>query len=299
MINEVAVAVSVTLSTVALILSVISYFTTRTISKHITNPLSIFALILVAISLYLLSPLITQHSATMMSQQVNQTSIDAQSGRVEVPINKTTRRSTSTAVPDMVVTPITVNTQYNSETTSPPQLLEIIDKRPKLGNPDADYTVAIFTDIECEFCQQHHAEIIRSVKLLGEKVNFTYLNLPNQKVHGDIALQKAIIAECVNEVSGVNAYFSSMTDMFGALGASRSLKAASDDAMQYSVDWYENCDKEARLKDIEQHVNLAGQYDISATPTSFLLNNKTGHGTFETGVMNSEELTSKLGMLDN
>jgi len=294
MINEVAVAVSITLSTVALVLSVISYFPTRTIGKHIVNPLSVFALILVTISLYILSPLI----ASSLSLQVNDTSIDTQTSRVEVPMNKTTRRSTSPDVPDMVVTPITVTQQHNSETANPPQLLEVIEVRPKIGNPDADYTVAIFTDIECEFCQQHHAELIQSIKVLGDKVNFTYLNLPNQKLHGDIAIQKAIIAECVNEVSGTNAYFSSMTDMFGALGASRSLKAASDDAMQYSEDWYENCDTEARLKDVELHVSLAAQFDVSGTPTSFLLNNKTGHGIFESGVMSSEELMTKLGMLD-
>src|SRR3989344_470937 len=81
-----------------------------------------------------------------------------------------------------------------------------------LGSPNAEIFFVEYSDTECPFCQQFHPTVERLMEEFGKdaKLAWLYRHWP---IHAKSA-SEAAAAECVAEISGNNAYYAFIKQLF-------------------------------------------------------------------------------------
>lgn len=91
-----------------------------------------------------------------------------------------------------------------------PDALTSIDDDPYLGNKDAKVVIVEFSDYECPYCKQYHAnvfdQVVSSYVDTG-KVLYVFRDYIAVTAHNPAAKQEALAASCVAELAGNAKYF--------------------------------------------------------------------------------------------
>lgn len=164
-----------------------------------------------------------------------------------------------------------------------------------LGNPTAAISVVVYTDFECPFCERHHPTMAELTKLYQEKINVVYRNYPLD-FHPN-ALPAAIAAECTAELAGNNAYFSFVNSIFASDIDTDSLKQAAL-SLGISEAEYDTClTNEVVQQRIANDITSGNNYEVTGTPASFVVQNKTGAYQKISGAVPTETFTQVIDNL--
>ena len=84
-----------------------------------------------------------------------------------------------------------------------------------LGNPNATVKIMEFSDLECPFCKQFHATMLRIIDEYGRdgKVAWIYKHFPLDQIHPK-ARKEAEAAECANELGGNEKFWAYIGRLF-------------------------------------------------------------------------------------
>lgn len=183
-----------------------------------------------------------------------------------------------------------------------------------LGDKNARYSMIVYEDMECPFCQAF-AETPENVLLKLKNINFVSRANPLQ-FHMPAAAKEAVLAECVSNESGNEGYFKftrmifkntlkngqglppldskyefegndkekSLFNQFKP--AEKSLFAVAKEAgvkdITETFDCYKNPQTSLKLQNL---LNESVKYGITGTPTTILKDNQTGKSKMIAGVL--------------
>ncbi|MGB6421164.1 MAG: thioredoxin domain-containing protein, partial [Anaerolineales bacterium] len=118
---------------------------------------------------------------------------------------------------------------------------------PSLGSEDAPITIIEFSDYECPFCRQWHAEVFDKIReSYPDQVRFVYRDFPLTSLHPN-AVPAAEAANCANEQDAFWEFSEMLySDEYG-FGEEAYVKYAQD--LELDVPGFEECIEEGRYSD--------------------------------------------------
>ncbi|MEI8339665.1 MAG: thioredoxin domain-containing protein [bacterium] len=124
----------------------------------------------------------------------------------------------SNIVPQKSLTPTAKdNSASLSQTFSFGPISPINAKDQVLGNPNADLTFVVYSDMQCPYCKSYHVTMKKIVDNYAKdgKVALVVRNLPLSSIH-PFALPSAIASECVAKLGGADKYWKYVDSAFAA-----------------------------------------------------------------------------------
>ncbi len=153
-----------------------------------------------------------------------------------------------------------------------------------LGNPNADFFLVEYSDIECPFCKRYHDEVLTRLKAEykdNDRVSFVFRHFPldapfTRELH-PTATEEAIAAECVADLVSNDAFFTYVSSLFGdtTTGQLRDdalLNRLSELAVQVGAEKvaFENCYAAQDLTKVQADFNDGRDGGVEGTPTIFV-----------------------------
>lgn len=192
-----------------------------------------------------------------------------------------------------------------------------------LGDKNARYSMIVYEDMECPFCQVF-AEVPEQALLKLKNVNFVSRANPLQ-FHMPAAAKEAVLAECVANELGNDGYFkftravfrntlkngqglpaldsgykfqgteNEMATFNGFKAAEKSLFAVAKEVGVKDIESTYGCYKNPQISlKLQNLLNESTKYGITGTPTIILKDNKTNKSAMIAGVMSEEELVDRV-----
>lgn len=163
--------------------------------------------------------------------------------------------------------------------------------------PGSRFTITLYADLECPHCKSYFP-VIRSWIDRHPQTALQWRHLP-LPIHDPVATRLAITAECMGYVGGHTAFWETVAWMFRhTRGDGRGLPDNSTIPGMTPV--VEACIETERPKDIVQdHVRLATQEGVDATPTLKLEDRTTGKQLVLAGAIEDDALLSALDLLSD
>lgn len=149
-----------------------------------------------------------------------------------------------------------------------PAAKTVIGDSPYLGNlKKAKVALVEFTDFQCSYCQRHATDtkpsILKDYVDTG-KIVYVVRNFPLD-FHGEIAVQSANAALCVNELAGASKYFEFYNQ--GFVKTSVEELAAVAQGLGVNMDKYNTCMSENRYKaQIDDDMADGASAGVQGTP---------------------------------
>lgn len=202
------------------------------------------------------------------------------------------------------------------------------DKEHYLGNPNANYSIIVYEDMECQFCKVY-AEVPENVIKKLQDVNFVSRANPLH-FHMPMAAKQAVLAECVAEELGNEGYFNFKKSIFKSTltngqglpplpldyeingsnaeknifkdlkNIEKTLFAVAKNIGIKDIEKTLSCYKDIKTsKKLQTLLQTSANYGITGTPTTIFKNNKTGEGKMIPGIMTEEELIEKFNQFIN
>jgi protein-disulfide isomerase len=144
-----------------------------------------------------------------------------------------------------------------------------VDDDPSLGSEDAPITIVEFSDYECPYCRQWHAEVYtRLLDTYGDQVRFVYRDFPLESIHAN-AKPAAEAANCANE-QGV---FWDYHDKLFSMELGLSSEAYQEYASQLGLDAeaFQECFESGRYQqEVQSDFEFAANLGVRSTPTFFI-----------------------------
>lgn len=163
-----------------------------------------------------------------------------------------------------------------------PSVTTTISDSPYLGNKDkVKVAIVEFTDYQCSFCQRHlqevFPEIVKNYVDTG-KIIYVIRDFP-LSFHGQIAIDSANAAHCVNEIGGKDAYTKYHEQIF-AVADTAALSSAAQ-ALGVDMAKYNTCMSENRYKGkIDADIADGTKAGVTGTP-GFVIGVLKDDGTVE------------------
>lgn len=163
--------------------------------------------------------------------------------------------------------------------------------------PGSRFTITLYADLECLHCKSYFPVLRTWVDRHPQTaLQWRHLPLP---FHDPVATRLAITAECMGHVGGNTAFWETVAWIFQhTRGDGQGLPGNSTiPGMTPAV---EACIETVRPKDIvQEHVLLATQEGIDATPTLKLRDETTGKQLVLAGAVEDDALLSALDLLSD
>ncbi len=162
-----------------------------------------------------------------------------------------------------------------------------------LGNKEAPLSLVVYMDFECPFCKIHHTTVKQLIRHYRGRLNVVYRNYPLTSIHPQ-ALPAAVAAECAVAQGGNSAYWRMADALFAAdsLDTIDMGKLAADQKLNTTM--FAACIADTKNQTaITDHL----QPGINGTPTSFLVNNRTGTQLEIDGSLPLEEMEKRIDPL--
>lgn len=186
----------------------------------------------------------------------------------------------------------------NNPTNTPQQTSgpgEISDKDHVLGNPGADLSMFVYSDLQCPYCRNFHATLKQVIEdyVKNAKVKIIFRHFPLSMMHPD-AEKFAEATECAAELGGETKFWDYM-DKLIELDSSDTSKVAEEIGLDKTR--FENCLNSAKYADkikgnLEDGVNAG----VQGTPTSIIVS-KDGKKTPIAGALPYEQIKLTLDQL--
>ncbi len=157
------------------------------------------------------------------------------------------------------------------------------------GRRTAPVTLIVYSDFECPFCRNFHDTLKEVMKKERASVNIVYRHFP-LPFH-ESAMPAAKASECAARLRG-NGGFWAFVDAVFADGAAQYVQAA--ETVGVSATSLASCMKDpAILKKVQDQENAATS-TITGTPTTIILNRKTGAQQTISGAVGAQEVESAI-----
>ena len=104
--------------------------------------------------------------------------------------------------------------QQPADTTN--EVREITSADHIQGNLNAPVKIVEYSDFECPFCKRIHPTLQRVKDEYGDQVAWVFRHFPLDQLHPRNARRVAVVAECVNELAGNDAFWSFANAYFEA-----------------------------------------------------------------------------------
>jgi protein-disulfide isomerase len=176
--------------------------------------------------------------------------------------------------------------------------MSLDDTDPILGNPDARITVVEYSDMECPYCQRLHkaGTIKQVVEGSGGEVNASFRHFPLQQIHGQLAIEAAIAAECVQMNAGDEAFFAMVGSYFertqsGGDGTGTPLTQFAAEQTGVDKEAISACmeSDEARQR-VSSDFETGRSQGIQSTPSMVVYNRDTGETRTVRGAVGADKL---------
>lgn len=183
--------------------------------------------------------------------------------------------------------------------------MSLDDTDPILGNPDATITIVEYSDMECPYCQRlHKAGTIKQVVEGSDgEINATFRHFPLQQIHGELAVEAAIAAECVQMNAGDEAFFAMIGSYFertqsGGEGTGTPLANFAAENAGLDEATISNCmaSDEARQR-VTRDFEAGRSQGIQSTPSMVVYNRDTGETRTVRGAVGADKLQQAVAAL--
>lgn len=170
------------------------------------------------------------------------------------------------------------------------------------GNDSARFTLLEFSDLECPFCKKYHSAPKAVVDASMGLVNWKWKHLP-LPFHNPVSAIESHAAECVNSLSGNRAFWVFINEAFAETkgngqGAGDLVTLAQN--MGVDETKFSDCLTSGRFRDkISADIAEANGMGVSTTPTTVVIDNKTGMQIVVRGLQSSDSLVSTIQSLKN
>lgn len=175
---------------------------------------------------------------------------------------------------------------------------------PVAGNPNARYQLIVYSDYECPFCQRFDTTLETVIERYGDQLAVTLRDYP-LPFHGEVAVREAVAAQCAFRLAGDAAFWSYSHAIFdqtrssgrGIAGATPLADLAVETGLERAA--FTQCLNNAEDIRAGIQADLArGQaVGVGGTPTSVLLDTRTGRAALVTGAQPLSAMTSALDNL--
>lgn len=144
-----------------------------------------------------------------------------------------------------------------------------VDDDPVLGAEDAPITIVEFSDYECPYCRQWHAQVYSQlIETYGDRVRFVYRDFPLDSIHPE-ARPAAQAANCAYEQGVFWEYHDMLFSMEQELGREAYLEYAS--RLDIDQDAFNECIESERYQaEVQGDFEFAAQLGVRSTPTFFI-----------------------------
>jgi protein-disulfide isomerase len=144
-----------------------------------------------------------------------------------------------------------------------------IDGNPILGKDSAKITIIEFSDYQCPFCRQWHAEVLPQLKAkYGDQIRFVYRDFPLYSIHPN-AESAAIAANCAGEQKHYWEFGDLLFTHQDSLNTQTYEKLAQD--LKLNVPSFSQCITENRYKsEVDADYSFASELGVRSTPTFFI-----------------------------
>lgn len=141
------------------------------------------------------------------------------------------------------------------------------------GNRKAEVVLYEYSDLQCPFCQRHHATMNAVVDQYGDDVAWVYRHLPLTSIHPE-AQPSALAAECVGEQKGDEGFFAFIDAVFANQSAMNSaLYTKTAEEIGVNMNTYNDCvESQKYLTKIQDQQQAAIAQGIGATPSTIVDN---------------------------
>lgn len=163
------------------------------------------------------------------------------------------------------------------------------------GNPDARFTLYTFADTQCSFCQRFHSTPKALVDNSKGILNAQYHHTPllNAK-----SAPQAAAAECAGEMGGNKMFWSYIGEVY----EDPSLNGQGLDALAQTLGLdgqeFNRCRQSGEaVALVNEHAREAADRGVNGTPTSYLIDNKTGEARTISGAQPPGAIMNMLGQM--
>nr|WP_298058904.1 thioredoxin domain-containing protein [uncultured Halomonas sp.] len=163
------------------------------------------------------------------------------------------------------------------------------------GNPDARFTLYTFADTQCSFCQRFHSTPKSLVDSSQGILNTQYHHTP---IMGAKSIPQAAAAECAGEMGGNKMFWSYLGEVYE--NPSVSGQGLDELAQTLGLDGQEfnRCRQTgAAVAHVNKQAGEARDRGVNGTPTSFLIDNKTGEARTISGAQPAGAIMNMLGQM--
>jgi protein-disulfide isomerase len=166
------------------------------------------------------------------------------------------------------------------------------------GNPQAEVSLIVYTDLECPFCKRFAGTPEQAITKFNGKANVVFRHDPLD-FHGEIAKRGAYYAECVGRQAGSTAFFAFANDWFkltnsNGKGLERGdvqIREIAQSAGVKDLAALDACVRDPAVAQFVQDDIVDGaRSGITGTPGVIVRNNKTGLSVLIVGAVPAETL---------
>ena len=166
------------------------------------------------------------------------------------------------------------------------------------GNPQAEVSVIVYSDLECPFCKHFAGTPERAIAKFDGKANVVFRHYPLD-IHGEIAKRGAYYAECVGRQAGSKAFFAFANDWFkltisngkGLERGDAQIREIAQSAGVKDLSALDACARDPAVAQLVQDDIADGaRSGITGTPGTIVRNNKTGVSLSIVGAVPAETL---------
>lgn len=153
------------------------------------------------------------------------------------------------------------------------------------GNLKAEWSLIVYSDLECPYCKQHAGVPEAVAKAIGlDKVNVVFRQFP-LPMHGEAAKKEAVASECVAKQGGNDGFFKFVNAVLhgsrlngqGLPGGDTELLALAKDAGVKNETLFISCLQDPKIaENVKDDLADGAAAGVSGTPGNILRNNRTG-----------------------
>jgi protein-disulfide isomerase len=170
------------------------------------------------------------------------------------------------------------------------------------GNPEAPISLIEYSDFECPFCKRFHSVPPEVVEAYGEEVNWVFRHFPLE-IHNPKAQKEAEATECAYEQGG-DAAFWKYTDAIFAKTDSKGRDFSVGDLVTMARDLglesqaFQAClDSGTTTSRVREDALEGIKIGITGTPTTILINKRTGEVRVRTGAVTAGSLMADIAQI--
>lgn len=171
------------------------------------------------------------------------------------------------------------------------------------GNKNARYQLIEYSDLECPFCKKFHPDAQKILEQYSGNLSWVYRHFPLDVIHSK-ARKEAEAAECAAQQGGNDAFWKYIDKLFEVTPANNGLDAAELPKIAALVGLdgskLQSCiDSGKMAQKVEAQYQSGVKIGVAGTPSSVLLDTKTGKAEMIPGAYPYDQLKSKIDAMIN